>query len=106
VRCKSCQYVFEEGKTLFCPECGELTKDPTSMCTSKNTSNHSKSQAANPKKRELKEIIHAVKNKYKDKDISQRFNNAKKEHGQIRSFCIGKSRNSQAKNKQVIFSFL
>ena len=99
MRCKSCQCVFEEGKTLFCPECGEFTKDP---------SNHSKSQAANPKKRELKEIIHAVKNKHKDKDIilSQRFNDAKKEHGQIRSFCIGKSRNSQAKNKQVIFSFL
>jgi len=61
VRCKSCQYVFEEGKTLFCPECGEFTKDP---------SNHSKSQAANPKKRELKEIIHAVKINIKTKTLS------------------------------------
>ncbi|RIA85548.1 hypothetical protein C1645_830635 [Glomus cerebriforme] len=76
-------------------------KVPASMSTSnhsnKNINNYSKNQVTNPKNKELRDIIHAVKNKYKDKDmsLSQRFNNAKEEHGNFILFIL-ENQNIQA----------
>ncbi|RIA83599.1 hypothetical protein C1645_880394 [Glomus cerebriforme] len=107
VRYKSCQHILEEEKTLFCPECGEYMKVPASMSTSnhsnKNINNYSKNQVTNPKNKELRDIIHAVKNKYEDKDmsLSQRFNNAKKEHGKFVLFML-----ENLKQDNLLFVYL
>jgi hypothetical protein len=90
---------------MFCPECGSLTRGSASKSTS-NLLN------AKKKDKDIREIVHEAKVRFGNKNVrdeislDQRFEKAKESHGQIRAFCIDKSKKKQIKNSQVNFYVL
>lgn len=75
--------------------------------TKGTASKSSSTLTSNTKRKDLKEIVREARVKFDNKEVreetnlDQRFEKARKNHGQIRTFCMDRSKNKQIKNSQV-----